>query len=76
YEVLTDNQERETRKLIDHLGLPWDDICLSPQSNKRVVGTASNVQVRKKVYQGSSESWKRYQPYLNGALDHFSTGRK
>ena len=76
YEVLTDNQERETRKLIDYLGLPWDDSCLSPQDNKRVVGTASNVQVRKKVYQGSSESWKRYQPYLNGALDHFSAGGK
>ena len=76
YEVLTDNQERETRKLIDYLGLPWDDSCLSPQDNRRVVGTASNVQVRKKVYQGSSESWKRYQPYLNGALDHFSAGGK
>jgi hypothetical protein len=23
----------------------------------------------RKVYQGSSERWKRYKPYLNGALD-------
>ena len=35
----------------------------------RAVATASNVQVRQKVYQGSSERWKRYEPYLNGALD-------
>ncbi|OUV60213.1 MAG: hypothetical protein CBC82_08750, partial [Cellvibrionales bacterium TMED122] len=69
YEVLTENQEEETRKLIGHLGLEWDDACLSPQDNGRAVATASNVQVRQKVYQGSSERWKRYKPYLNGALD-------
>ena len=69
YEVLTENQEEETRKLITHLGLEWDDACLSPQDNTRSVATASNVQVRQKVYQGSSERWKRYEPYLNGALD-------
>jgi hypothetical protein len=69
YEVLTEHQEEETRKLIGHLGLEWDDACLSPQDNNRSVATASNMQVRKKVYQGSSERWKRYKPYLNGALD-------
>ena len=69
YEVLTENQEEETRKLIAHLGLEWDDACLSPQDNTRSVATASNVQVRQQVYQGSSERWKRYKPYLNGALD-------
>ena len=76
YEMLTEHQEKETRKLIGHLGLEWDDACLSPQDNTRGVATASNVQVRRKVYQGSSEKWKRYKPYLNGALDHFSADNK
>ena len=76
YEVLTEHQEEETRKLIDHLGLEWDDTCLSPQDNTRNVATASNVQVRQKVYQGSSEKWKRYLPFLNGALDHLSVGNQ
>ena len=70
YESLTVNQEEETRKLIEYLDLTWEDICMSPQDNKRAVATASNLQVRKKVYQGSSERWKRYGPYLNGVLDH------
>ena len=70
YDGLTENQEEETRKLIDHLGLEWDDACLSPQDNTRGVATASAMQVRQKVYQGSSEKWKRYLPFLNGALDH------
>jgi len=74
YEILTENQEEETRKLISHLGLEWDDACLSPEDNTRGVATASNVQVRQKVYQGSSHKWKRYRPYLNGALDYLSTG--
>ena len=76
YEALTEYQEEETCKLIGHLGLDWDDACLSPQDNTRSVATASNVQVRKKMYQGSSEKWKRYRPYLNGALDHLSVGNQ
>ena len=76
YEVLTEHQEEETLKLIGHLGLEWDDACLSPQDNNRRVATASNMQVRQKVYQGSSERWKRYKPYLNGALNHFSADKK
>jgi hypothetical protein len=74
YEALTAHQEGETRNLIDYLGPEWDDACLAPQDNTRSVATASNVQVRQKVYQGSSEKWKRYRPYLDGALDHFSSG--
>ena len=69
YEQLTVNQESETRQLIDYLGLDWDEKCLSPQNNVRGVATASNVQIRKKVYKGSSQQWKKYQPFLNGAFD-------
>ena len=76
YEDLTEHQEEETRNLIGHLKLEWDDACLSPQDNTRSVSTASSMQVRQKVYQGSSEKWKRYQPFLNGALDHLSVGNQ
>ena len=71
YELLTVNQESETRQLIEYLGLDWDENCLSPENNTRSVATASNLQVRQKVYKGSSEQWKKYQPFLNGALDGF-----
>ena len=69
YELLTVNQESETRKLIEYLGLDWNEKFLSPQNNMRSVATASNLQIRKKVYKGSSQQWKKYQPFLNGALD-------
>ena len=53
YESITTDQENQTRKLIEYLELPWEDACLSPHKNKRSVRTASQQQVRKKVYQGS-----------------------
>ena len=71
YEQLTVNQEKETKRLIDYIGLDWNKACLSPQNNKRRVATASNVQVRQKVYQGSSQKWKKYEPFLNGLFDQF-----
>ena len=69
YDQLTVNPEKETRQLIKSLDLEWDEKCLSPQNNSRIIKTASSLQVRKKIYRGSSEQWKKYQQYLNGAFD-------
>jgi hypothetical protein len=71
YDKLTLDQEAETRKLIEHLELDWEDNCLSPQENKRSVRTASQQQVRQKVYTGSSQAWRKFEPYLNGVFDEF-----
>jgi Tfp pilus assembly protein PilF len=64
YEDLTTNQEEETKKLLQYCELDWDKNCLSFHKNKRAVQTASSVQVREKMYQGSSEAWKKHGAYL------------
>jgi tetratricopeptide (TPR) repeat protein len=69
YEQLTVAQDEETRRLIKHLSLEWEDAFLSPENNKRIVRTASQQQVRKKIYKGSSDTWRKFAPYLNGAFD-------
>ena len=69
YEQLTEHQEGQTRKLINYLELNWEEACLSPQMNRRIVRTASQQQVRQKVYEGSSEAWRKYEPYLKGTFD-------
>ena len=69
YEQLTTDQEPETKKLIQYLGIDWEDACLFPEENKRYVKTASNLQVREKVYKGSSEEWKKFEKYLDRAFD-------
>ena len=72
YETLTLEQDRETRKIISHLGLDWDDKCLKPQNNPRYINTNSSTQIRKGVYQGSSEDWKKYKQYLSEAFRSLS----
>ena len=74
YEDLTTNQEEETRKLLQYCELDWDENCLSFHKNKRAVKTASAKQVREKMYQGSSEAWKKYEVHLKPlikALDSY-----
>ncbi len=69
YDLLTLNQETETKRLIAHLGLEWEAGCLSPHENKRIIRTASQEQVRQPLYKGSSKEWKKFEPFLGGTFD-------
>ena len=64
YEKLTENQEEQTRKLFDYLGLKWDKEVLNFHRNQRAVKTASSDQVRKNIYKGSSNEWGKYKKWL------------
>ena len=64
YEYLTSNQESETRKILEYCNLNWDENCLDFHINKTAVKTTSSMQVREKMYQGSSEVWRQYESYL------------
>jgi len=69
YEDLTTNQEEETKKLLEYCELDWDDNCLNFHKNKRTVKTTSSLQVREKMYQGSSEAWKKYEKQIQPLID-------
>ncbi len=64
YETLIADREAETRRLVAFCGLDWDDACLKPERNGRLVKTASLWQARQPVYQTSTERWRRYEPWL------------
>jgi hypothetical protein len=64
YDKLTENQELESRKIFNYLGIKWENSVLEFHNNSRAVQTASNIQVRKKMYKGSSQQWKKYEPWL------------
>ena len=64
YEELTVNQEIETRKILKYCDLEWDENCLNFHNNKTAVKTTSSLQVKQKMYQGSSNTWKQYEAYL------------
>ena len=69
YEELTTNQEDETRKLLEYCELEWDQNCLDFHTNNRAIKTASSLQVKEKMYQGSSEAWKKYKVELKPLID-------
>ena len=73
YESMTKNQTIETKELLNFCNLDWDENCLHFYNNNRSVKTASKDQVRKKIYSGSSDAWKKYKNYLepltNGLVD-------
>jgi len=73
YEDLTTNQEEETRKLLEYCELDWDENCLNFHKNPRAVQTASSLQVRQKMYQGSSEAWKKHEAYLEPLIKALSS---
>jgi Tfp pilus assembly protein PilF len=64
YEDLTVNQEIETKKLLKYCDLDWDENCISFHKNNTAVKTTSSIQVKEKMYQGSSEAWKKYEEFL------------
>jgi tetratricopeptide (TPR) repeat protein len=64
YETLIANPEAETRRLIAFCELDWNDACLAPDRNQRVVKTWSMWQARQPVYKTSVERWRPYEPWL------------
>ncbi|MBO6896742.1 MAG: sulfotransferase [Shimia sp.] len=78
YEALVQDPDTQIPTLIQALGLEWQGACLSPQDSDNVMRTASQDQVRKKIYQGSANGWRRYEAQAGGWLsrlpDHRSTG--
>jgi tetratricopeptide (TPR) repeat protein len=73
YEDLTTNQEEETRKLLEYCEFDWDENCINFHTSKRAVKTASALQVRQKMYQGSSEAWKKHKEYLQPLIKALSS---
>jgi tetratricopeptide (TPR) repeat protein len=64
YEGLVADQAGWTRKILDFLGLEWDDRCLAFHETQRSVTTASAWQVRQKIYTHSVERWRNYEKFI------------
>jgi len=64
YEKLVENQEFESKKLLDFCNLDWDKNCLTFYKNKRGIITVSFAQVRKPIYKNSVKSWQKYENEL------------
>lgn len=73
YEAMVAGQEGESRKLLNWLGLDWDDAVLNFHESGRVVKTASAEQVRRPIYADSVNLSARYGEALKPLLDALNT---
>ena len=64
YDKFVLDYETNSKSVIAEIGLNWENEILKFYKNKRVVETNSLLQVRDKVYQDSSQKWKKYEKYL------------
>lgn len=64
YEDVVADLERETRRMLAYIGLPWHVACLNFHEHRRAVRTASVMQVRQRLYSSSIGRWQRFAPQL------------
>jgi tetratricopeptide (TPR) repeat protein len=64
YEYMVENTEEQTKRLLDHCSLDFEDACLRFHENARAVRTASSEQVRRPIFRDSLQHWKKYETWL------------
>ena len=69
YEDMVTDQENQTRRLLEHLGLPWEDQVLRFYETERAVNTASSEQVRQPIYTKALNHWRNYESQLEELIE-------
>lgn len=64
YEDVIADPERQSRAIVEFVGVPWDDRCLRFYENRRIVHTASIDQVRRPLYNSSIGRWRHFERHL------------
>ena len=64
YEELVGDFENQTRRLLAHCELPFEDACLRFYETERPVRTPSSEQVRRPIYTSSIGFWRNYEGRL------------
>jgi tetratricopeptide (TPR) repeat protein len=60
YEDTVGDVEQQARRILDFIGVDFQEQVLSFYANKRIVMTPSSEQVRQPIYKTSVNSWLRY----------------
>ncbi len=68
YELLVDDQEAWSRKMLEFIGLQWDARCLDFHQTHRPIVTESRWQVRQKMNKASVERWRNYAGFIEPLL--------
>jgi hypothetical protein len=64
YEEVVEDLPAQAARLVAFCGLEWDEACLTFHQTQRPVRTASAMEVRRPIHQGSVNRWKAYEKHL------------
>jgi hypothetical protein len=65
YEDVVADTEAQVRRILEYLGLPFEQACVDFHKTKRSVRTASSEQVRQPIFKSGLEQWRNYEPWLD-----------
>ena len=65
HESLIEEPEDQIRRLLDHLGLPFESACLNFHQTQRAVRTASSEQVRRPLNRDGVGQWRAFEAWLD-----------
>ena len=69
YEDMVADPEAEVRRLLDYLGLPFEEKCLRFYETKRTVLTPSSEQVRRPITGEAVDYWRVFEPWLGPLIN-------
>jgi tetratricopeptide (TPR) repeat protein len=64
YDAMVTNQEETVRSILEFIGVPFDERCLSFHENRRYARTASYAQVTEPLYERSLYRYRHYRQHL------------
>jgi hypothetical protein len=64
YEDLIAEPEREVRRLLDYLALPFEQECLRFHEKEQAIMTTSVEQARRPIYESGVGNSRKYKPWL------------
>ena len=64
HEDVVDDLETQVRRMLDFVGLEFEQSCVDFHKTKRNIKTPSSEQVRQPIYKSATEQWRYFEPYL------------
>ena len=65
YEDVVADVEGQVRRLLDYLGLPFEQACVNFHQTDRAVRTASSEQVRQPIFKSGLDQWENFSAWLD-----------
>ena len=64
YEDVVADTDTQVRRILEYLGLPFEQSCVDFHKTKRSVKTPSSEQVRQPIFKSGLEQWRNFEPWL------------